>query len=72
MIENLTQAAEAVAAPDTEEDVSVSTSQIQSKEPLPDLKEALEKVPQSSRELIDELFRGHFSGMRAIDPKKLF
>ena len=42
------------------------------REPLPNLAEALEKIPETSRELIEEEFRGRFTGMRKIDPEKLY
>ncbi len=40
--------------------------------PMPELDELVKKIPQSSRERIDSLFRGDFKSVKVIDRKKLF
>jgi hypothetical protein len=37
----------------------------------PSLESVLSKVPASNRELLDELFRGKFVGVRKIDEREL-
>lgn len=41
-------------------------------EPLPPLDDLLKKVPASSRELIETLFAGQFTSVKAIDREKLY
>lgn len=40
--------------------------------PVPELDELLKNIPQTSRDLIDSLFRGQFTSVKAVDRKKLF
>jgi len=37
----------------------------------PTLEDLLSELPTSNRELLDELFRGRFIGVRKVDRKKL-
>ncbi|HLS28405.1 MAG TPA: hypothetical protein VK041_07125 [Opitutales bacterium] len=71
IMNDLTAAAEAGAEPDMPDPGSAG-EEMRSQAKLPDLDKSLEKIPKSSRELIDELFRGHFVGMKAIDREKLY
>lgn len=40
--------------------------------PVPDLEEVLKKVPASSQELIDALFRGRFTSVQVVKREELY